>query len=296
VARIRSLKPELLEDEKTGALPHDTWRLFVSTLLLADDYGNFRASPLLVHGSVFWAHPGAETARMLRELGEAGLLSYYTVAGQRYAHVNGWAKHQKVDHPSAPLCPGPDLADQTPNGATVGARATDSRESRETLAPDRDRDQDLTRTRITECGEPAQKPASPPPVLSFPVTGGKGTEAGTWGLGQDLVDDLQGLFPEQDVVAGCRAALAWVKANMSRRKTAGGMRKFLTDWLARAQNRGENLRKRQPGQVGGGGSRATSNGLAAYCEWHLENGGASPRPKSTCPECRKCGSAAAGVR
>jgi hypothetical protein len=137
MARIRSAKPELLEDEKAGPLPHDTWRLFVSTWLLADDYGNLRASPLLIHGAVFWAHQGADVARMLRELGDAGMLTFYTVRGQRYAHVNGWEKHQKVDHPGKPLCPGADEKDHD-SGRTDGGggdqRSTDSADPRETLA------------------------------------------------------------------------------------------------------------------------------------------------------------------
>jgi hypothetical protein len=141
MARIRSAKPELLEDEKAGPLPHDTWRLFVSTWLLADDYGNLRASPLLIHGAVFWAHHDADVARMLRELGEAGMLTFYTVRGQRYAHINGWEKHQKVDHPGKPLCPGPNDAEPDQGGGGTpptdgggGARSTDSRDPREPLA------------------------------------------------------------------------------------------------------------------------------------------------------------------
>ena len=43
--RIRSIKPELLEDEKAAALSDAAWRLFVSSWLLADDYGCFRAGP-----------------------------------------------------------------------------------------------------------------------------------------------------------------------------------------------------------------------------------------------------------
>lgn len=126
MARIRSIKPELLEDEKTARLNHLEWRLFVSCLLLADDHGNFRAVPDRVKTAVLWAHLGEDVEKALDTLASVSLILLYEVDGQRYAHVNGWKKHQKVDHPGKALCPGPEKA----------------RESREGLAPDRDRDRE----------------------------------------------------------------------------------------------------------------------------------------------------------
>lgn len=77
-----------------------------------------------------------------------------------------------------------------------------------------------------------------PAVLEFPTVAGKKTKAQTWILRQSLVTELQELFPDLDVPARCRSALAWVKASSSRRKTAGRMRAFITGWLERAQNDG----------------------------------------------------------
>ncbi len=135
MARIRTIKPELLEDEKVASLPHLEWRLFVSCLLLADDYGNFRAAPGRIHGAALWAHSREGLAKALEALAVVELLTFYWVTGQSYGHVVGWEKHQKVDHPGKPLCP---------------ALTEDSRLSRENLAkvleglaPDRDRDPDL---------------------------------------------------------------------------------------------------------------------------------------------------------
>jgi hypothetical protein len=93
------------------------------------------------------------------------------------------------------------------------------------------------------CSEPAQTPASEQVVLAYPVVG-KGGPA--WNLGQLAIDRWVSLFPGVDVLAECRSALAWVEANRERRKTAGGMTRFLVAWLGRAQNRGPS---------GGGSSR-----------------------------------------
>jgi hypothetical protein len=109
MARIRTIKPELLEDQRTASLNDAQWRLFVSLILLADDYGNLRANPIQITGAVFWgSDPTKATAALLAALETAGLITLYQHAGQPYAHLNGWSKHQRVDHPGAPHCPGPD--------------------------------------------------------------------------------------------------------------------------------------------------------------------------------------------
>jgi hypothetical protein len=127
VARIRTIKPEILEDEKTASLTSDQWRLYVSMITLADDYGNLRAHPNQVKGAVFWAMENApDVTRLLAELATAGLILLYQVSGQAYAHIVGWKKHQKVDHPGSPRCPGPENQIVT----------QDSRGPREDLASD----------------------------------------------------------------------------------------------------------------------------------------------------------------
>jgi hypothetical protein len=123
--RIRTIKPELLEDSAIAELSHNAFRLFIGAILLADDYGNLRADPRYLEGQAFW---GCAAERpidaLLAELAEKDLLTRYTVRGQHYAAIRGWAKHQKVDHPGKPRVPGPKKADET---ATLG-------NPRETLA------------------------------------------------------------------------------------------------------------------------------------------------------------------
>lgn len=106
--RIRSLKPELMEDEATASLSHVAFRLFVGMILIADDHGNLRASRAWLKGQVF--HHAEITDRAfdsaLAELTKK-LVTIYVVGEQRYAHVNGWAKHQRIDNAMAPRVPLP---------------------------------------------------------------------------------------------------------------------------------------------------------------------------------------------
>ena len=92
------------------------------------------------------------------------------------------------------------------------------------------------------CAEPAQAPPAapeaPPPaepaVLVFPLAK-KGEE---YHVTQKDVDEWQGSYPGIDVMQELRNCCQWNRDNPTRRKTKGGIRKHISGWLAREQNRG----------------------------------------------------------
>lgn len=94
------------------------------------------------------------------------------------------------------------------------------------------------------CAEPAQAPpAAPeeappvqaePAVLVFPLAK-KGEE---YPVTQKDVDEWQGSYPGIDVMQELRNCCQWNRDNPTRRKTKGGIRKHISGWLAREQNRG----------------------------------------------------------
>lgn len=104
------------------------------------------------------------------------------------------------------------------------------------------------------CPEPAE-PASGPPVaaakppevvLTFPTVG---TGPRSWDLTAPKLAEYREAYPGVDVLAECRKALQWCRDNPSRRKTAGGMPKFLAGWLGRAQDRGGPAAAKSKGEV-----------------------------------------------
>jgi hypothetical protein len=113
--RIRSIKPELLDDERVARLSGNAFRLFVGCLLLADDYGNHRWVTRWLQGQIFWGRPEvtiedveAAQVELIGDVPGKGLFHAYQVNDQWYAHVGGWEKHQKVDHPGKPRVPRPE--------------------------------------------------------------------------------------------------------------------------------------------------------------------------------------------
>lgn len=89
--------------------------------------------------------------------------------------------------------------------------------------------------------ELAPSPSAPPPsapVLVFAVTG-KGPKS--WSLTSEHLADLQRDYEHLDVLAECKRASAWLKANPGRTKTAKGMPAFLVNWLNRSAGKSSSV-------------------------------------------------------
>jgi hypothetical protein len=113
--RIRTIKPELLEDERAAALSDAGWRLFISALTLADDFGNLRFNDRYLAATIWWARDGVSSKQVSAAMAETialGMIEPYRSGGQCYGHIRTWDKHQRTDNASKnPRMPGPDKAD-----------------------------------------------------------------------------------------------------------------------------------------------------------------------------------------
>lgn len=137
--RIRSIKPEILEDAKTATLDDHSWRLFVSMFLLADDHGGLHLlSTKQIDGAVFWGTEceSASTRESLARLARERLVTLYDVRGAGFAKITNWERHQKVDHPGKPRVPQPTDPQAIVFTTAEEFFARPSRDSRDTLAPD----------------------------------------------------------------------------------------------------------------------------------------------------------------
>lgn len=96
--RIRTIKPEWLQDDRTAALSDAAARLSVALILLANDHGKGRGHPNWICGQV-WSHGQrtvTECQKAMDELAECGFVVWYQVDGQRYFEIPKWDKHQRI--------------------------------------------------------------------------------------------------------------------------------------------------------------------------------------------------------
>lgn len=135
MARIRSIKPELPQDERVGSVSREARLCWLMCFTLADDDGRFRAHPALIASQCF-PYDGLSPSTVdgwLDELAAAKLLCRYTADGQEYAALGNWKKHQKIDHPLDSRLPSPE------NGVPHESSRILARAS-EVVATDKDRE------------------------------------------------------------------------------------------------------------------------------------------------------------
>lgn len=163
--RIRSIKPEWLDDERMAMASSEARVLSISLMLLADDYGRGRANLTMLAGRVFpgVANPRETLANALGELARLSFVVLYDVDGQSYFAIRNWTKHQRVDKPGKPHVPPPTTESLKIQDFRESSRESreSSGESRENLAPDQD--QEGTRKGAGDARAPEETSRQPTP-------------------------------------------------------------------------------------------------------------------------------------
>ena len=86
---------------------------------------------------------------------------------------------------------------------------------------------------------------------------------------QSYVLELAELYPAVDIMQELRAMKGWCDANPRKRKTAGGMKRFINAWISKVQNRGGTPGYTQSYNQTAGGSKVEQFAQGAR-EWANE--------------------------
>jgi hypothetical protein len=111
VARIRTIKPEIWEDELFGNLSRDAQLMFIGLISQADDDGRQRGAAALFR-SALWPYDPPELGDVegwLTELLGTGMVVQYEADRQTYLQICNWEKHQRVQKRTPSKLPPPPL-------------------------------------------------------------------------------------------------------------------------------------------------------------------------------------------
>lgn len=106
MSRIRSLKPEVIEDEHKVSLSDAAWRVMVSLWPFSDDHGGVRLGGKYVGATVF-QDTTRDVEPLLAELVAKKQLQIYVVDGARYGRWLTWNQDQRIDNAGKPKVPPP---------------------------------------------------------------------------------------------------------------------------------------------------------------------------------------------
>ena len=102
--RIRTIKPEFWTDEKLTECSLTARLLFIGLLNFADDNGNLVYSIKRLKMQIFPAD-NVDVAPLLGELIAQGILSEYSVSGEKFLNIKWFLKHQVINRPSSTKIP-----------------------------------------------------------------------------------------------------------------------------------------------------------------------------------------------
>jgi hypothetical protein len=76
-----------------------------------------------------------------------------------------------------------------------------------------------------------------------------------WAVTEEMVEEWEEAYPRVDVRQELRSLRQWNLSNPRKRKTPRGIRKHVTDWLARVQNSGRGALRGVAGDGSGSGGQ-----------------------------------------
>lgn len=195
--------------------------VFLHLIVSVDDYGRFYGHPDIVKGMLFSRREFTvkQVESALQKLEAEGMIRRYECDGTTYLELTAWMKYQK---PRAKESKYPGPAD----------------EGSEMYEPE---DADT-------CEQPQEEEANQedtsPVLFEIPLN------KGMFGVTQAQLEKYRSLYPAVDIEQELRNMIGWCDSYPSKRKTANGVKGFITRWLSKAQNQAKNATaKKQSGYV-----------------------------------------------
>lgn len=232
----RILKESICRSEEIDSLSWLEEVLFYRLIVNCDDYGRFDARTKIIKGQCFPLKDVTEKDidKALAKLSEVGLIVVYEAQGRPVLQLKTWEQHQNIRAKKSKY---------PPFDETCIQMYSDVSKSGDSIA-------DETKKGSSQ-KQPQPTVPEEPPVISLLLNTGE-----EYGIVQSDIVEWQELYPAVDVMQELRNMKGWCKENAAKRKTARGIRRFITSWLAREQNRGGTVGyKKTPSPQGSYGNR-----------------------------------------
>lgn len=181
--------------------------VFIHIILSCDDFGRFYADPEVLRGQLF---PGRNISfkqmeDSLAKLEEENMIVRYSCEGLMYLQLVNWLKYQKPRAKESKY-PAPLDCDEMP----LPEVASEEEEK-----------------------EPTQQEESSPEFISILLNDGT-----LYPVTIADIERYESLYPSVDVRQELRNMVGWSESNPSKRKTKGGITRFINSWLSRKQDSG----------------------------------------------------------
>ncbi len=223
----RILKESICASDTIDGLSWFEEVLFYRLIVNCDDYGRYDGRPSIIKNRLFPLKENLTikaVSAALDSLANAGLVTLYVFEGKPFLYLPTWNQHQSIRAKKSKY-PDPDSCPQSSEIICKQMQAD------VTVIQSNSYSESNTKSESNSIDSTELPSASP--VLTLQLN--DGTE---YGIVEQDIAEWQLAFPNVDVLQQLRAMKLWLKDNPKRRKTKTGIRRFVTNWLDREQNRG----------------------------------------------------------
>lgn len=241
----RILKESICQSEEINKLTWFEEAFFYRLIVACDDYGRFDGRVKIIKGTCFPLKEikDREIQEGLDHMCATGLIRLYTVDDRPYLEMVTWNKHQRIRN-SRNKYPAPTVYDCSPQ------LAADCRNSPQLAADCRlnpiqsNIESESNKESESNHYSSEQQVASEPAVITLKLNDGS-----EYPFYQTDIDSYMNNYPAVDIMQQFRTMKQWCIDNPQRRKTKGGIRRFVNSWLSREQDKYHPAQRQSPGDV-----------------------------------------------
>lgn len=219
----RILKESICRSDEIDSLSWLEEVLFYRLIVSCDDYGRFDARTKIIKGQCFPLKDITEKDidKALSKLSAVGLVRVYEAQGRPTLQLVTWENHQSIRAKKSKYPAYDETCKQMySNGCNSSRNPIQSESNAESNA-------DISSERLD------YSELTEPPLITLQLNTGE-----EWPVSKVDVEKWSDLYPAVDVMQCLRNMKGWLSSNPKKRKTARGIRRFITGWLQGEQDKG----------------------------------------------------------
>ncbi len=236
----RILKESICSSEEIDSLSWFEEVLFYRLIVKCDDYGRYDGRLKFVKNSCFPLKDITEkdVEKALYKLSAVGLVRAYEMQGRPYLQLATWEQHQNVRAKKSKYPAFDETCIQMYSSESDCSRnpiQSESVSETESYSGICSEQNSSEQPKAPKLPKPQSKPVIPkePAVITLLLNTGD-----EYPITQSDVNSWSELYPAVNVIQELRNMKGWCISNPKKRKTAGGIKRFINSWLAKEQNKG----------------------------------------------------------
>lgn len=228
----RIIKESICRSEEIDSLSWFEEVLFYRLIVTCDDFGRYDGRAKIIKGSCFPLKDITEKdiSKALGRLSEVGLVRVYETQGRPYLQLVTWAAHQRIRNQKSKY-PG---FEEDSVLLTFDSKGQQKETSDNKCVRNPIQSESKSESKTNICSEhPVAAEQTEPSVITLTLNTGE-----EYPITQSYINELMELYPAVDVMQELRTMKGWCNSNPRKRKTAGGIQRFINSWIAKVQNKG----------------------------------------------------------